>query len=184
MSHRFIAAEFKGLAREFRRRVEAADSVYGVALNKIVRPLEARLARKPKLRDGTMIDVARALQAINHPFRFRLSIDTPKRGHLHIVDWMISTSTDREEGWDDFEKTTCILKVDITTLGGVRVKTKPIATISGHALARWFQRSGSRDQAKLLADLTHLVHGREPRRPCGMPRLRLCPLALEGARKE
>jgi hypothetical protein len=81
MSHRFIAAEFKGLAREFRRRVEAADSVYGVALNKIVRPLEARLARKPKLRDGTMIDVARALQAINHPFRFRLSIDTPKRGH-------------------------------------------------------------------------------------------------------
>jgi hypothetical protein len=38
MSHRFIAAEFRGLAREFRRRVEAADAVYGVVLNKIVRP--------------------------------------------------------------------------------------------------------------------------------------------------
>jgi hypothetical protein len=72
---------------------------------------------------------------------------------------------DREDAWEEWERTTAIIKIEVNTQpGGVNAFSTPIATISGHAIARWYQRSVSRDQAKLLMDLGYLMHSREPKR--------------------
>ena len=67
MSSQYIPAEFKGLAREFRRQVDAGDEAYTSAVNRIKRTLHARLVRKPTLRAGMVIDIEREFRALANP---------------------------------------------------------------------------------------------------------------------
>ena len=60
------------------------------------------------------------------------------------------------------EKTVGILAVTITTLGGVAIRSDPLVSISGHAIARWFERTRSRDQARLLRDIGMILDSTEP----------------------
>ena len=89
----FIPAEFRGLARSFRQRVDEANASYIRTLNQINEGMRERLARKPSLRDGTVIDIERQFRTINNPYRLVSTIDTPKRGHLTITDGDRSTAT-------------------------------------------------------------------------------------------
>jgi hypothetical protein len=161
MSRQYVPIEFRGLAREFRRQVEISDMAHIKAVKNIASQLQDRLTRKARLRDDMVTDIARAVQAINHPFRLRIHIDRPKRGHLRITEFVIGSSMDREADWDEWEKTTAILRVTLTTEGGLDIKTDPIATISGHAIARYYERTRTRDQTKLLSDLAVVIDAKE-----------------------
>ena len=98
-------------------------------------------------------------------YRLKLNIDTSNCGrHLQITDIVIGSSKDREESWEDWEKTTAILRINISTVGGIKVSSAPVATLSGHAIARWYQRTGCRDQAKLLRDIGMILDAAEPDR--------------------
>jgi hypothetical protein len=165
MTIQYVAAEFKGLARSFRQRVEAAEHTYDQAMiAKVIKPLRVRLARKPSLRNGTAVDIARALESMANPFRLSGNIEVVKRGHLRITEMVIGTAKDREDHWeeDNWDHTVSILRIVLTTVGGIDVKTAPIVTISGHAIARWFERTGSRDQSKLLADIAMILDSKHP----------------------
>jgi hypothetical protein len=165
MSTQIIPVEFRGLARQFRRQVDAADIAYIADLRRITLPMQARLSRKPTLRPGMIIDIEREFRTLNHPYRLALNIDKSRRGHLQITDFVVGSSRDREKAWGDdaeWERTTCILRVDLSTSkAGVDINTVPICTISGHASARWFERSGSRDPVKLLCDLAYILGAKE-----------------------
>ena len=66
-----VPAEFVGLARAFRNRVDAADRAIRPALRAVARPLEQRLTRHPMLRAEHLVDAEREWRR-RMPAEFRL----------------------------------------------------------------------------------------------------------------
>jgi hypothetical protein len=168
MSTQIIAAEFRGLARQWRRQVDAADIAYIADLKRISNQMQARLARKPVLRPGMLIDIERAIRTLSHPYRLAVNITNPQKGHISITDYVVGSSHDRESSWGadaEWEKTVVVLRLDLSTSKvGVDIKTTPLASISGHAIVRWYERSGSRDPVMLLCDIAYILFAKEPDR--------------------
>jgi hypothetical protein len=124
---------------------------------RFVDPLCKRLHKKRALRAESVPDLIRAYRSIAVPYRFSLDIASPDRGHLVITDIFLGSTEDRDPAWEDWEKNIGILQLRLTTVGGFRIRTTPLATISGHAIARWYERSRSRDEARLIEDLRALA---------------------------
>ena len=149
-----VPLEYKGLARLFRQRVETAERNYDDALvAKVIEPLRQRLARKPTLRREAVADITRTLAELNNEWRISSVVEILKRGHLRITEHVIGAAHNKEDHWDEWDRSIGIIRVVVTTEGGVKVATDPIATVSGHAIARYYERTTSRDDAKLLADI-------------------------------
>jgi hypothetical protein len=160
-----VPPESRGLARLFRTRVETAEIAYYAAWAvKIIDPLHERLKRKPTLRKSTAADIERIVRATHNPFVVSSTVEVSKRGHLKITEVMLSTTLDRDDNWDDpeWEKSIGFVKCVITTEGGMKIESNPIVSISAHAVGRWFERSGSRDETKLLHDLKMILEAEHP----------------------
>lgn len=151
----FVPAEHRGLAREVMRRAEEADGPYIAAVKAIVAPIEARLARKPTVREAMAVDAVRAWSAIPHPFRLAFSADATKRGALLVEDVVIGAMIERKSSWTEWENGVAVILTRLETGGGAgaTMTARPIATLSLFALSRWFQRSGTRLIEDLLDDV-------------------------------
>jgi hypothetical protein len=160
-----VSAEARGLSRLFRQQVDVADAAHMASIRRLSRPLFERLARKPGLRPSMAIDVARAWQALQNPYRFDFAAEAPQRGHLVIADCFLGAAFDKESHWDDYEDSIGIKLVTLDTAKPrFTVDTEMLATISLHAVARWHERSGSRDHTRLIADLRAIIIATHPHR--------------------
>jgi hypothetical protein len=99
MSTQIIPVEFRGLARQFRRQVDAADIAYIADLRRITLPMQARLSRKPTLRPGMIIDIEREFRTLNHPYRLALNIDRVGAVTYKLpTSWSVQVETVKKRG--------------------------------------------------------------------------------------
>jgi hypothetical protein len=155
-----ITAEARGLARALHNRVIASDLAYDKARQLIFKPLYERLRRKPTVRSEMALEILRAFRAIDTPFRLGDVYTEPRsKGHLFLGDILITAAV-AQGGWSDasyWENNICISLVNLTAgSGDLRMTNDIIITVSMHAIARWYQRTGLRDDARLITDLEAL----------------------------
>src|SRR4051794_26850218 len=103
MTRNTVPVQFQGLARLFRGRVVQTNLAYVAAVKAITAPLESRLQRKPKLRDGMVIDTVRAFRAISLPYRLALTADTDSKGALIITEWRLGGTEAMNNLWENPE---------------------------------------------------------------------------------
>ena len=164
-----VGAEFIGLARLFRQRVLAADVDYIANVRHLTAPIEQRLARKPILSPRQCLDTVRAWRLMSPTFRIALDAAVGARRALTICEWRIAGTTARNDLWDNpaWEPGCALVKVVVSTADGVfDMHTSPHSILSLHALARWFERSGKRDDDSLLRDLVPLLTTNSDRVAC------------------
>jgi hypothetical protein len=159
-----VPSEFRGLARVFRQRVDRADEHWAKEVEQFGERLNERLhdrlrSRKRALRATAIPDLIREYRSIPAPYRFTLDVASPTKGVLVITDITLGSTEDHATGWSEWEKSVGVLRQSITTAGGcLRMSSTPLASISGHAIARWFERSRSRDEADLFEDLRAIAN--------------------------
>lgn len=150
-----ISAEARGLARDFCRRV--GQEARRLNEQSIAAPLRRRMARYPdrRPRDGMLRDLERQWRNVQ-PQQFRLHFHCTWRGkNVFMTERAVTVlSAFRLQHWetDDYgvEVVDTWFKVDRDgTDAGVRSRM----WIGSHALGRWFQRSGTRSDARLLRDV-------------------------------
>jgi hypothetical protein len=157
-----VPAEFRGAARLFRNEVKRVDEVMDPALAAIAKPLVARLRRHPRLRrELVAAAVHQYRRTIPAAFRFGEIEVTPDRDKFAIRETRLTATWINAVSWhpDAVEAGIAIASCKLTMrpkVGLVHI-WKPRAIISLHAIARWFERSGSRDHERLLADLAVLT---------------------------
>ncbi len=114
-----IPAEFLGLARQLRERVQHADDAVNAELAHIVAPLQRRLARKPALRPDTAIDAARSWQRMTAGEQFRLAFDatTDDKQALVITEVRVNGIRLLDHQWNrpEWESGVGIVQVKLTT---------------------------------------------------------------------
>jgi hypothetical protein len=150
-----ISAEARGLARDFCRRV--GQEARRLNEQSIGAPLRRRMARYPdrRPRDDMLRDLERQWRDAQ-PQQFRLHFHCAWQGKNVFMTERAVTVLDgfRLQHWetDDYgvEVMDTWFKVDRARTGaGVRSRM----WIGSHALGRWFQRSGTRSDARLLHDI-------------------------------
>jgi hypothetical protein len=156
-----VGAEFLGRARQFRTSVRDEDVAFDNAVRTIAAPLAARLHRHPRLRHEHIAIAAKLYQA-SVPATFRI-------GEVEIVrdrkafaisetrltsTWMKSSAWEKE--YDEPGVAICrhVLAMHV---GKLPVRWTAHSIVSLHALARFYERSGARDPARLLAELAVLA---------------------------
>jgi hypothetical protein len=156
-----IPAEFLGLARQLRERVQHADDAVNAELAHIVAPLQRRLARKPALRPDTAIDAARSWQRMTAGEQFRLAFDatTDDKQALVITEVRVNGIRLLDHQWNrpEWESGVGIVQVKLTTSCKLKLTVTPLVVLSLHAMGRWFERSGRRDYCSLLRDIVPLL---------------------------
>jgi hypothetical protein len=156
-----LGREFVGLTRVFRAECKRVDLEFDDAIAAIRRPLDRRLKRHPRLRHE-MIAQATRLYENTMPAKFRIGAVTitPDRDEFEIRETRLTASWLRNVHWADDDNELGIavarftLKLDA---GRLRERWEPVAVVSAHSLARWFERSGHRDHALLIRDLALLA---------------------------
>jgi hypothetical protein len=156
-----VPGEFIGLGRQFRNVVHAEDRAIDAAVDVIIAPLRERLRKHPRLRAETPLGVVRqwaqsvpSIFRIGHPRVAHHKTEFVIREHRILSSWL------HNDEWNNDERERGVSVCEVTF--GVRkrkliARWSPIANISLHALARWFQRSGLRDHAALIEALAVLV---------------------------
>jgi hypothetical protein len=76
-------------------------------------------------------------------YRFNLYIDAPRRGWLRIRDTYLGASNDKSDHWTEWEKLFGIIQVVLNIGPDFSADTVSLATVSSHAVARWFERTGN-----------------------------------------
>ena len=114
-----------------------------------------------------LLDTAHAWSAM--PTRYRLTLDgsAGSKCRLSITEWRLAATSSNNTEWiqPEWEDGVAIVKVTFTTTGNSFVlSTAPHSVVSRHALARWYERSGKRDDPSLVADITALLTTNEPDR--------------------
>jgi hypothetical protein len=157
-----VAAEYRGLARLFRDEIKAVDVRMDKALAVVAKPLVARLRRHHRLRHE-LIAVAVKTYRMTIPAEFRFGeIEVrPDRDAFEIAELRATATWINSRDWDSdaTEAGVAIARCSMAMrpkVGLVHV-WMPVAIVSLHAVARWFERSGSRDHGCLLADLAALT---------------------------
>jgi hypothetical protein len=156
-----VGAEHRGLARRFRDEVRSVDLVFDRTVAAICRPLRARLQRHPRLRHELVAQAVRLYHSTT-PARFRIGevAVTPDRDQFAIKETRITSTWLRCASWEDDEPEpgVAVIRFSLKLEGG-RLKDRwdPAALISLHALSRWHERSGHRDHAILVRDLSLLA---------------------------
>jgi hypothetical protein len=157
-----VTAEARGWVRVFRAEVRAADERFETALAGVITPLRERLRRHTRLREEQARIAALAYRREAPPeFRLgELSI-TPDRDRFMVQETRLIATWFCATAWgDDDAREPGVALVTYTVRlerGRLRVGWVPLAIISGHALGRFFERTGRRTHAALVADLAVLA---------------------------
>jgi hypothetical protein len=150
-----ISAEARGLARDFCRRV--GEEARRLNQQAIAAPLRHRIARYPdrRPREGMLRDLERSWREAQ-PQQFRLQFDCTWRGRDVWMQERAVTVLNafRLPHWDandyGIEVVDTWFEVSRRRIdAGMRSRM----WIGSHALARWYQRSGARSDARLLQDI-------------------------------
>jgi hypothetical protein len=164
-----VPAEFIGLARQFRTAVRAEDKAADIVLAAIKTPLRERLRRHPKLRTEQVFGTERVWRECM-PDQFRLGpiIIRRERCAVGVGERRITTSWITDERWGadaDREPGVSVCSLMMLAVDRKVAETwAPIATVSMHALGRWFERTGLREHDALIEALGVLVPAREAER--------------------
>jgi hypothetical protein len=155
-----VPREYIGLARDFRNRARLAGEEATRATRKIIAPLFARFGRNTRPRKEMLIDATRALERDVPAFgRLRLDIDLDRRApSLKAEERRCgSGSTVLPEWGGEKEPGVCLFANTLDVAPGHLTGSSPtMATIGLHALARFYQRARSRDDAEVLQDFALL----------------------------
>jgi hypothetical protein len=156
-----VPAEYRGLARLFHDEVKRVDVRLDRAVAAIAAPLRARLRRHPRLRDE-QVAIATKLYARDVPAAFRLGeIEvTPDRDAFEIAELRVTATWINATAWDSdaHEPGVAIARYAMALdHGRLAMRWTPRAIVSMHAIGRWHERSGLRDHAMLLRDLSVLA---------------------------
>jgi hypothetical protein len=147
----------------FRQAVQSEDRAFDRALAVICKPLRLRLRSHPKLRHETIAGAQR-LYRLTMPAGFRLGevLVEPDRATFSISErrvtasWLHDTKWQDADGYDEPGVGLCTFTLALER-GKLRERWAPLAVVSFHALSRFFERSGKREHADLLADLSLLL---------------------------
>jgi hypothetical protein len=162
IERRKVPAEFRGAARVFRDEVKRIDKEMDRALATIAKPLVVRLRRHPRLRHELIaVAVHQYRRTVPVEFRFGEVEVTPDRDAFEIAEIRATATWINSVEWDSdaIEAGIAVARCTLTmrpTVGLVHI-WMPRAVVSMHAIARWFERSGSRDHDRILADLAVLA---------------------------
>jgi hypothetical protein len=156
-----LPAEYRGLARIFRAEVKSTDSKFNAVLSAIMKPLQGRLKRHPKLRIEQIAGAERVYRAMV-PQAFRIGeIEVNRdRAAFSISEVRLTATWLRIAAWEDedSEPGLAIARFRLELANGkLRSRCMPSALVSLHSLGRWFERSGIRDHAALTHDLAVLA---------------------------
>jgi hypothetical protein len=150
-----IDAEARGLARDFCQRVgREARLLNERALGT---PLRRRIARYPdrRPRDDLLRDLERQWRDVNEQ-QFRLAFRSSWRGKDFFVMERAVTVVDafRLLHWDSNDYGVAVMDSWMEVRRGqASAGVRSRMWIGSHALARWYQRSGSRSNERLLRDI-------------------------------
>ena len=155
-----LGAEHTGLARLFRNAVLREEMEWRPGALKIIQSIQRRLAQKPTLRKQSVVDLMRLWTALPAKYRMSLDFDDDGAGRLTIREIATASSAIQFQNWSpspEWEPGVSLLRTVVTTDRFARFDAFPFVIISLHALARWFERSGSRDHELLMRDLRSLI---------------------------
>jgi hypothetical protein len=147
-----VSAEARGLARDFCRRVGRE----GALINEqaIGAPLRRRIARYPdrRPRDALLVDLERSWRN-TEPQQFRLAFRCDWRGRDVFINERAVTTLRafRLDHWDSNDHGVEVMDTWFEVRRGrARAGLRSCMVIGSHALARWYERSGSKSDADLL----------------------------------
>jgi hypothetical protein len=152
-----VGAEWLGKARVFRWEVEKNTDRFKAELLQLTLPIIRRLQRHPRLRRPTELDAIRLWQRMNLPYRFTFEFGRDIHNTLWIQETRLDSLSLRFVGWEDWEPGVGITQMRMTTHKQMIFEGTPLVIISLHALARYMERSGTKDYATLLNDLRPLL---------------------------
>lgn len=163
-----LPAEFAGLARDFRRRVRAADAAAAEAIADALAPIYRGCAGRVALRREWVSGAVRAWR-MNVPRFGRLSFDATIRGtRASIAEVRVMTGRLIDERWHRAEWedgiTLCTISAELAARPQWAQRTT--LTISQHALGRRYER-GERSDDAVIADLAALAPYRAADFPLG-----------------
>ena len=155
-----LGREHIGLGRVFRNAVLNEEMAWRPGALKIIRSAQKRLAHKPTLRRRGVIDLMRLWTALPAKYRMSLEFEDDGAGRLTIREIATASSAIQFQNWSpspEWEPGVSLLRTVVTTDSFARFDAYPFVIVSLHALARWFERSGSRDHELLIRDLRSLI---------------------------
>jgi hypothetical protein len=150
-------------ARELRQAVLAADEKFLVTARAGLQPIEARLRRKPELREDLILDFVRYWRerVESDPFHVMWSAKPDRRFRaLELTECRLSASVWRDDSWAEpaFENGVSLTKTVLTMGHGTMSSAcTPLVVVSMHALARRYERATDPRQHAVLADLGDCV---------------------------
>ncbi len=153
-----VLCEHAGLARDLRRRVAAEERELAIVFTAAMEPIKDRLRRYPgrSLRPELLTDLARRWRAA--PAVFRLSFDVKRdRNACVITEVRLSAgSMERlnDPAWNGMEPTIAIILNEfLAWKEKTKLRERPRALFSLHAIARRLQRDPRCDDAVLISDM-------------------------------
>jgi hypothetical protein len=151
-----VPREALGQARQFRNILIAEDARAGAAIQRIMSPLDARLALNRIPRPELLADAAAQWrEQLDGPGRLDVSIEH-SRTRLTIRELRISAADARLDEWTPGEVepgiAILVLSTEIHRRKDRSVRAL-LAGISLHAAARWFQRAWVNTADALRADI-------------------------------
>jgi hypothetical protein len=150
-----IGAEARGLARDFCHRV--GHEARQLNERAIGAPLRRRIARYPdrRPRNDMLCDLERRWREVR-PQQFRLMFQSSRPGKDFFIMERAVTVLDafRLLHWDENDYGVAVMDTWMQVTGGrATAGSRSRMWIGSHALARWYQRSGTRSDDRLLYDI-------------------------------
>ena len=154
-----VPREFVGRARDLQRRVDGLDAIATVQMADIVRPAQEWLRRKPNLRAEMLAEIARRWRD-EIPAEFRLSFEVKLDGRWGLItERRVGAARMWHDRWQGEHELAIVLLEQTLIAKPKRTELfeRPVATVSLHALGRYFQRTPLASEAGLLEDLGPLM---------------------------
>ncbi len=150
-----VSAEARGLARDFCRRVGREATL--INEQAIGAPLRRRIARYPdrRPRDALLVDLERSWRRTG-PQQFRLAFRCDWQGRdVFMSERAVTTlRAFRLDHWDSNDYGVEVMDTWFEVRRGrPQAGLRSCMVIGSHALARWYERSGSKSDARLLAHI-------------------------------
>jgi hypothetical protein len=150
-----VSAEARGLARDFCRRVGREAAL--INEQAIGAPLRRRIARYPdrRPRDTLLVDLERSWRN-TEPQQFRLAFYCNRQGRdVFMAERAVTTlRAFRLEHWDSNDYGVEVIESWFEVRRGrAQAALRTCMVIGSHALGRWYERSGSKSDAHLLAHI-------------------------------
>jgi hypothetical protein len=153
-----VPSEFIGRARDLRRRLAASEASVEANMHRALAPIARRLERHPVVREGTLLDAARAWRSLPSFGRVRCSVDIANRRRPEFSDVRVRPGVYRGLQWrGDYEPGLAVMLFVASVSGGdMLLAAWTVAVASLHAVARRYQRAPATD-ATVLAEIGELA---------------------------